>query len=249
MIRTIEEMSLNALPALDNMAYDGWLLRFSKGHARRANSIYPLYHSKEDVKKKIEKCEELYGSKGLDTIYKITEEVYPSNLDSILEEKGYVIDAPTSVQILKLDDIKEPKNNDIKCSSHISEQWLEEFCKAEAVIEERKLILKNTLESIILKKHFILLEDDGKVVGCGLGVVQDNFIGIYNIVVRKEYRNKGYGRDIVLNLLKLGKEDGANKAYLQVMLNNPPALKLYSNIGFKEEYKYWYRVKKFTTYS
>jgi len=249
MIRNIEEMSLNALPALDNMTYDGWLLRFSKGHARRANSICPLYFSKEEVRRKIEKCEKLYTSKGLDTIFKLTEEVYPSNLDSILEEEGYIIDAPTSVQIVHLDNIKEPRNKDIKCSSHINEQWLETFCQVEPMTEERKVTLKNTLENIIPKKHFILIEHEGKAVGCGLGVVQDDFIGVYNIVVHKDYRNQGYGRDIVLNLLKLGKEHGANKAYLQVMLNNAPALKLYSNIGFKEEYKYWYRVKKLTNNS
>jgi N-acetylglutamate synthase len=33
-------------------------------------------------------------------------------------------------------------------------------------------------------------------------------------------------------------------AYLQVMLDNPVALNLYDSLGFKEIYKYWYRVKK-----
>ena len=40
------------------------------------------------------------------------------------------------------------------------------------------------------------------------------------------------------------KSFGAQGAYLQVMLNNPPALALYQRLGFAEAYRYWYRVKE-----
>jgi len=244
MLRTIEEMSLNALPALETMIYDGWILRFSRGHARRSNSIYPLYESRENINEKISKCEELYNSKELDVIYKITSVAFPSNLDCLLEECGYIIDAPTSVQIMDLDNIKEIDNKNIIYSSTINDSWFQGFCRIVNESEEKKEILYNTLENIIPKKFFVLMQQEEKVIGCGLGVLQDDFIGVYNIVIDKEYRNKGYGREIVMNLLNLGKYNGAKKAYLQVMENNQPALRLYSNIGFKEEYKYWYRVKK-----
>jgi len=244
MVRIIEEMSLNALPALETMIYDGWVLRFSRGYARRANSIYPLYQSKENINEKISKCEELYKSKGLDVIYKITKAAFPSNLDLLLEEYGYIIDAPTSVQGMNLDNVEEIKNESIICSSTINDEWFHSFCRMDNVSGEKRDVLYNTLENIIPKKFFVSLQRDEKIIGCGLGVLENDFIGLYNIVIDKEYRNKGYGREIVLSLLKLGKENGAKKAYLQVMENNPPALKLYSNVGFKEEYKYWYRVKK-----
>ena len=53
----------------------------------------------------------------------------------------------------------------------------------------------------------------------------------------------GYGEQLVRNLLMWGKQQGARAAYLQVMLNNAPALRLYAKIGFLEEYQYWYRVR------
>jgi ribosomal protein S18 acetylase RimI-like enzyme len=44
-------------------------------------------------------------------------------------------------------------------------------------------------------------------------------------------------------LLSWAKQQGAQKTYLQVMLNNAPALRLYEKLGFKEAYQYWYRLK------
>ena len=88
MIRTIEELSLNSWPSLQNMFYDGWVLRFARGFTRRSNSISPLYSSGLDIDEKIRFCEGLYREKGLDCIFKMTPSVYPGDLDSILEAGG-----------------------------------------------------------------------------------------------------------------------------------------------------------------
>jgi ribosomal protein S18 acetylase RimI-like enzyme len=45
-------------------------------------------------------------------------------------------------------------------------------------------------------------------------------------------------------LVNWGKEYSAKCAYLQVVLENVPALNLYSKMGFKERYQYWYRIKR-----
>jgi ribosomal protein S18 acetylase RimI-like enzyme len=76
-----------------------------------------------------------------------------------------------------------------------------------------------------------------------LGVLQDGFIGLYDIVVDAELRRKGCGEQVVRDLLAWGKRSGAHSAYLQVMLNNPAALGLYAKVGYRAAYTYWYRVK------
>jgi len=49
---------------------------------------------------------------------------------------------------------------------------------------------------------------------------------------------------VISNLFLWGWQNQARKAYLQVMLDNSPALHLYARLGFQEEYQYWYRIKR-----
>jgi ribosomal protein S18 acetylase RimI-like enzyme len=110
--------------------------------------------------------------------------------------------------------------------------------------DEKKFdTFKKILNQIKTKKCLLQLIVEGNVIGCGLGVLEDKFIGLFDIVVNPDFRGKGYGKKIVETIISWGKNQGAEIAYLQVMLNNPVALKLYEKIGFKEEYKYWYMVK------
>ena len=43
MIRYLEELALNAWTSIQTVVYDGWLIRFSNGYTKRANSVNPIY--------------------------------------------------------------------------------------------------------------------------------------------------------------------------------------------------------------
>jgi hypothetical protein len=105
MIRSFEELSMNAWPALQTILYDGWVLRLSRGYTKRANSINPIYSSTTDIEEKIKYCEMLYGANGLPTVYKLTPVCYPEDLDQILESKGYAKVDETALRILHIPDI------------------------------------------------------------------------------------------------------------------------------------------------
>jgi ribosomal protein S18 acetylase RimI-like enzyme len=61
--------------------------------------------------------------------------------------------------------------------------------------------------------------------------------------VTKEFRGKGYGREIVETILTEAARLGAKNTYLQVDIDNPAALGLYEKLGYREIYRYWYRKK------
>ena len=243
MITAIEEVSLNAWASLQTMLYDGWVIRFANGYTKRANSVNPLYPSNIDIEEKLRFCENLYREKNLPVVFKLTPLVYPHDLDERLAERGYQRDSRTSVQTVDLEvsDLQAPSPAEL--GESLSEDWLWNFCAMSAISAAHREPLRQILLNIVPRHCFVSLAYNSRVVACGLGVLQSGFIGLFDIVTDPAFRKRGYGQQVVTSILAWGKGNGAKMAYLQVMLNNPPALHMYAKLGFREQYQYWYRIK------
>jgi ribosomal protein S18 acetylase RimI-like enzyme len=243
-IRTVEELSMNAWPALQTMCYDGWILRFSNGYTRRANSVIPLYASERETVEKIKACEKVYKDQGLATTFKMTAESQPLGLDDCLEAQGYQTDAQTSVQLVGLGRLDSAPVSGLDLEPSVTDEWLAAFCRMSKLPTAHQTTHRQLLEAIIPAKCCATIEVDGQTVGCGLGVLQNGYLGLFDIVIETSFRRQGCGERLVRGLLSWGKQVGAHTAYLQVMLNNGPALRLYAKLGFQELYQYWYRLKR-----
>ena len=240
--RRIEEASLNSWPALQQILLDGWILRFSKGYTRRANSVNPLYGSGMEVAEKVTMCEDLYSEKGLSPMFRLTAFCVPRNLDEILAACGYEKAAPTSVMYFDVG----------KCDSYLPtsqwprsdslDTWMDAFCRLTGTRLEDHQTHRKILQAIPSKRFLASLSDSGQLVTCGLGVLENRTLGIYDLVTDPEQRNKGYGTKFVLGLLSWARTNGARHAYLQVMSTNSAARHLYTKLGFRDLYAYWYRV-------
>lgn len=239
----IEELTMNNWQALSTLLVDGWVLRFADGYSKRANSINPIYPSTGSLTQKIEECQRLYQSQQLPATYKITPFVQPSHLDQTLEGMGYSMVDRTSVQVLQLGSIREPQPVSFTIYETLHHDWLESFCRINRVSGPNRPIMERMLSNIKTRKGFITLFHDGHAVACGLGVMERGYIGLHDIVTDVDYRNRGFAEQMILSLLKWGKENGASHSYLAVVENNAPAQRLYSKMGFSEIYSYWYRVK------
>ncbi|MGE7600955.1 GNAT family N-acetyltransferase [Peribacillus sp. NPDC097675] len=243
--RKIEELSMNALPALQTQMDDGWILRYANGYTKRANSVNPLYPSyDEDVNGKIERSTTAFTERNIQVAYKITPLTSPSELDHILETMDYSVASLTGVQVLSLEDIEAPSETHVLIYNEMPEARFQDFCRLNNIHERDHSIFRNVLSNIIPTTCFIFLVDEkDSTLACGLGVLEDEFIGLFNIATDEEVRNRGHGTKLVRNLLYWGKRNGAKNAYLQVVLTNEPALNLYTRLGFKELYRYWFRVE------
>ena len=243
MIQTIEEISLNAWPSLQQILYDGWILRFANGHTKRANSVNPLYMGTKDVYEKIKRCEHIYIDKNLQPVFRITPLASPENLDEILAYSGFEKKDVSSVQVMDLKSVTPQAAGSIQLWTEFSQDWLDSFVHVGGVTIESQKSLTGMLRNIASKKCFAVLLKENQVVSCGLGVMEKQYIGLFEIITAKTERRKGFGEELILNLLAWGKQNGAKKAYLQVVMNNQPALNLYSKLGFQEVYQYFYRIK------
>src|SRR5262245_5004288 len=106
--RRVEEASLNAWPALQQLLYDGWLLRLSRGFTKRANSIAPLRAGELPIDRKLEFCATVYRRAGLDPVFRLAT-VHPlGDLDARLHARGWARIDPTVVLAIDLEPAKPP---------------------------------------------------------------------------------------------------------------------------------------------
>lgn len=248
LIATLERQTMLALPAREHEQMNGWHARYTDGYTKRANSIYPLKWDREDkaLEYHVIICEKWYGDRLYPAVYKMTDYAQPNHLDDFLEARNYVKQDETSVQILPYHLYNEEEVSiQVLFSNDWNERWFQHVCLFNQLNEKEMAIFKTLLLRIHSETCYALVADHkGKVLACGLGVLEDEYFGLYDIVTNKAYRNQGIGRQLVHALLQWGRNNGAQLAYLQVVQDNIPAQTLYKKIGFAHLYTYWYRIQQ-----
>lgn len=242
LINKLEELSMNAWPSLQTKLYDGWVLRFADGYTKRANSVNPIYESKINLDEKINFCEMQYRLRNLPTIFKLTTESSPKDVDKRLKERGYTKIDETSVRILDLNQYAFQEPKDVIIETQLSGKWTDGLFRCSKILDYGvQVTARKILDNILGKVICVTKHIDGEVVGCGFGAIERDYVGIFDIVVDKNFRRNGYGNDIMDGILSEACKMGIRTAYLQVVVGNTPAENLYNKLGFSEVYRYWYR--------
>jgi len=243
MILHLEELSLNAWPALETILYRGCLLRFSNGYTKRANSANALYVKDEDLEAVIAYSEKMYKEKGLPTIFKIIDIDSYKKLDLLLETFGYEKVDPTYVMRVDLKKINAVGDHEITLDEGFSDEWFESFSRCGKLAESYKMTARGILERIGMKTIVASLSASGRMVACGFGAIEDDHIGFFDIVVDESHRGRGFGKRIMNGIISAAKTKRVGEGYLQVMASNIIAQKLYDSLGFEKVYTYWCRRK------
>jgi len=243
LIRRFEEVSNNAWPSVESFQYDGWILRFAGGVTRRSNSVSMLYPSTIDPAVKIDFCETFYRSRQIYPCFKVTGISCPEGIDRLLESRGYFINAVISFQLKSLENLVPEEYPGLTLSVTEDPGWIDEFIRMNGFDPARKPIYRKIMDGILTPRCMATVKQDGETIAVGLGVLEDRYLGLFDIVTDPRVRQQGWGTAVTQTLMGWGKSKGAQVAYLQVLDNNIPALRLYRKLGFSESYRYWYRVK------
>ncbi|VEP17409.1 GCN5-related N-acetyltransferase [Hyella patelloides LEGE 07179] len=242
-IKTLEELSLNALPCLQQILYDGWILRFADGYTKRANSVTPLYPGSQDLISKIRRCEKIYHGFNLQPIFRLTNIPQLKTLDQTLEQLGYQKQDKVSVQLKTIIEsdilICEPG---ITIQNELSQEWLDYFVHAVDLPIEHWNTLSTMLEIIPNPICCAYLKNPHRFCSCGFGVLENDYLGLFFLVTAKKQRRQGYASQLISAMLNWGQSNGATKAYLQVEIDNQEGINLYRKLGFTEIYQYFYRL-------
>jgi len=238
----IEEAFLTSWPSLQHALYDGWLLRYADGYTKRANSVNALYGSSLDVGKKISHCESAYRARGLPPIFRVTPFSQPAGLDEALASRGYAR-FDHSLVLYRAIGAQRPAgpSDDVWFAPHIDE-WLPHYWRLNETPAPSQDTHRALLEASPSQLVPICHLAQGEIVSCALGIVEQGFVGLYDMVTAPEVRRHGHATRLIQGILYWAHMAGARHAYLQVVAANEAARALYAGLGYGECYDYWYRV-------
>ncbi len=236
----LEQFLNKGWPSLETFNYDNWLIRFSEGLTKRANSISVYENNKIKIKNKIKYCETFYESKNLPTVFKLLN--FNNDVDAVLEHLGYVKKDESLVMEIDLEKNTFDSSKDVLIEYEFKEDWIENFINKVSRSKEFDEVYKKIFKIINGDKICASIEKENDIIAFGYAYVEGEMAGIFDIYVDKYNRKSGYGRKIVEALLYECKKK-SQKAYLQVVKDNYVAINLYKDLGFNNLYSYWYRIK------
>lgn len=234
----MEEASLNAWPALGQVLFDGWVVRSAHGFTRRANSVTPLAEvGHRSLAERVRWCENHYARLGLPTLFRLPTCCDVQQLEWTLLDRGYAVEDPNVVLAAEFEGQAEMPPT-VRFTDR--EPWLATYARLTGEPEDARRLHDLLLRGITGDCLYAIVQEDGRAVACGLGVVEDDLLGLFDIVTAREDRRRGHGRALVAGLHARGQRAGATRAYLQMRTDNAPAAALYDAFGYRERYRYVY---------
>jgi GNAT superfamily N-acetyltransferase len=239
-IRDLEDRTNRTWPPRSTLRGPGWEIRFGDGlHSRRNSAtVWPeAPGSPTELRRHIE---DAYRDRGATPIIKLTEASMPG-LDEHLDTAGWERAAPTIVMTRSADP-GSCAQTDIRPA--VSAAWLDVFTAVSGYDDLRRRKLEDLLGDIALPTGFALLTVADAPAAVGLGVVDDDHLGLFEIVTEPAFRGRGLAGQLVTDLLSWAHGRGASTAFLQVEERNAAGRGLYERMGFAEVYRYWYRIAR-----
>jgi GNAT superfamily N-acetyltransferase len=243
-IAKLERIAFNAWRARDLEYLGDWILRANDGITRRANSVLPVGSPKMQTNRAVEDVVAFYEMRQLPPRFQMSPACEPDDLDDVLDQSGFEIGLSVEIRTATIDKVANRKKlQDVELSDYPTRSWLEAYARGGDYDSHSIKTRKGIMDRSRPDKVFASVSVDDEIVGVGFGVREESWVGLFSLATLNGFRRKGVATSINAAIAKWGVTHGAKLCYLQVEARNKPALELYGKMGFKEVYRYWYRVK------
>ena len=241
-VLALENASMIAWPALEEVRDGAWVARFANGFSRRANSLQSLDASDDDnVEARLEAMRALFAKQGIAFQFRSTPLTGPA-LISTLAAQGWTETDRNHVMAMPLRPVMRAVPAHTKLFEPTDTAWVQTqtgFAKTQSQATALAGILARLT---VPAKAFVAYRDDLKPVAAALVVIADGIAFFLNVVVDEDFRGMGYGRAIMSAGLNWASQHKAPFAALQVQADNAVAMPLYASLGFEPVYQYLYHV-------
>jgi ribosomal protein S18 acetylase RimI-like enzyme len=239
-VAILEELNVNAWPALRAVHYDGWLLRCTGGESRRVNSVNPLAPGVIPLAEKIATAQAIYARWGRSAVFRLTPLADP-RLDEMLAARGLVVEAPTFVQTAEIAGRGVPEG--ARVFARPDRAWVAAAIALRGLTGEAAAAFAAQHQAVGIESGWAMIAGADGPVAVGVVAIERGWAGLHGIYVAKVARRRGLALRISEALLNHSFERGARKAWLQVEQTNAAALPLYAGLGFQTAYRYHHRVQ------
>jgi GNAT superfamily N-acetyltransferase len=236
----IEDAALSVSQPTQQSFFDGWLLRYSPGKAKRARSINSVGAGVLALAEKLSHCLAFYRHHRLPCLFRITPFSQPHTLDPELAAAGFSAHQDTRVMSVALSQTHLSAAPSAAQSVN-AEQFASAFCKLHGIDAAKADAERDRYMRVSDRSAFVVQCDGDTPIACGSVAIEGKLAGIFGMVTAAEHRGRGVASSIVAQLLNNARAAGADAAYLQVEADNLSARRAYSKFGFEDCYAYWYR--------
>lgn len=241
MVQACEERLINVWPAVTTLMMEGWCLRFAHGYSARANSASAIAAGAVMSEALLAEAERLFATDGLTPTVRVTP-VAATGTEKFLRARGYTV-KDEAVTMLRALPFAGQADSRVLLQGHAEAVWLNGISAHQQASKRNPAHLNDIVSRIKLPAAFATLHDDGVPLGFGLAVVDRGFAELGSIMIDADHRGRGLGEAVVSSLLAWATVQGAERAFLQVDVENAPALKLYERLGFLPLYRYKTMIK------
>jgi GNAT superfamily N-acetyltransferase len=240
----IEDAGLNASAPSEQRVFDGWLVRFNPGKAKRARCINALAPGRLPLEDKLAQLQAFYRGLDLPLFIRITPFSEPAGLDQRLAALGWTTLDDTRVMVCPgLDALcTEPWPDGLALHE------VDSLAFAEAVgglrgspAAQRQAHARRLAHSPVPYRGVVLRNEHGDLLACAQVAIEMDMAGLYDVFTAPSARSQGLARRLCAHLLAQAREAGVRVAYLQVEGDNAPARRAYAQLGFSDAYAYHYR--------
>jgi GNAT superfamily N-acetyltransferase len=254
--RELEEIAALGWRGTETEQLGGWLLRYGHGFTGRANSALLLGDPGEPLPDAVARVVAWYEARGLPPKFQVP---LPDSAtaDAWLAEHGWASHDEVRVLVADLALILAAAAGAPAAAGNVGggggpawhlriddrpdDAWLAAYhYRGGDLPPEARTVLENGDQ---LGFASVRASADATVLAIARGSVDRRWLGVTAVEVAPHARRQGLGGVILRGLARWATDLGAHSCYLQVAVENEPALALYLGSGFVDHHRYRYRVR------
>jgi GNAT superfamily N-acetyltransferase len=244
-VACIERHAVQAWPAPVSERVDGWLLRHTPGMTRlRASGAALPLASERRASSSLDLVEAFYADRDAPVAVQVSPETEHLELDRRLADRGYRFTAAIQVLTAPVDVAAASARGcewNVELGDRATKEWLGAWIGLDGH-DDSAQVVEQVVSRITLPSGYLGVRVGDRLVGVGLVVGGDDWVGVYCMATHPGHRAQGIGGAVVRSGAQWAKDHGASGLYLQVERGNAAAQRTYGRAGLARAYDYHYRV-------